>query len=288
MDTPKRHLAKWSLSLALLVLLTAVPMIAGLGYALLYSLGLVGLLREGFSWQHWRNVLGSWAFWQSLGFSLYLAAGSMALAIALALQLVLRWRGAWQKGWLSYGIYLPLTFPAMVVAFLVFQWLTGAGWFARLAYHSGLLKDVNQFPAMVNDQWGIGILLAHAAMATPFFAIFFGQLYVAERLPAYAQLAASLGATQRQVRRRVLIPVLLRRGSPTLILYFVFVLGSYEIPLLLGSQSPQMLSVLAIRKLQRFNLQDIPQAYVICLVYAALVLVVTPMLLRRFRMKAHE
>ncbi|MCB9082554.1 MAG: sugar ABC transporter permease [Lewinellaceae bacterium] len=278
----------WSPGLLVLFLLTAVPLVAGLGYALLYSLGLVGLLREGFTLQHWGAVLGSMVFWKSLTFSIYLATASMALAIMLALQLVLRWRDTWQSGWLSYGIYLPLTFPAMVVAFLVFQWFTGAGWFARLAYHVGLLQDVDQFPAMVNDPWGLGILLAHAAMATPFFAIFFGQLYAAEGLANYAQLAASLGASERQVRRRILIPVLLRRASPTLILYFVFVLGSYEIPLLLGSQSPQMISVLAIRKLQRFNLQDIPQAYVICLVYAALVLVVTPMLLRRFRMKAHE
>jgi putative spermidine/putrescine transport system permease protein len=53
-------------------------------------------------------------------------------------------------------------------------------------------------------------------------------------------------------------------------LFFVFVLGSYEIPLLLGRQSPQMMSILTMRKLERFDLATIPQAYVIALIYTVM------------------
>lgn len=77
------------------------------------------------------------------------------------------------------------------------------------------------------------------------------------------------------------MPVLLRQSFPTLVLYFIFVMGSYEIPLLLGSQSPQMMSVLTIRKLQRFDLTDMPQAYVVGVLYTVFVVGVVVFLLRK-------
>jgi putative spermidine/putrescine transport system permease protein len=168
----------------------------------------------------------------------------------------------------------------MVVAFVVFQTLSGAGLASRLAYNLGLTGGIEDFPNWVNDAWGAGIIAAHVFMATPFFIILLAQLYQSERLGEYAQLAATLGATARQSARRVIVPVLLRQSFPTLVLYFIFVMGSYEIPLLLGSQSPQMVSVLTIRKLQRFDLADIPQAYTIGVLYMVFVSAAAVFLLR--------
>jgi putative spermidine/putrescine transport system permease protein len=167
-----------------------------------------------------------------------------------------------------------------VVAFLVFQMLSGAGYASRLAYRLGLTGGIEDFPNWVNDPWGVAIITSHVLMATPFFIILFSNLYQNERLGEYAQLAATLGATARQSARRVIVPVLLRQSFPTLLLYFIFVMGSYEIPLLLGSQSPQMVSVLTIRKLQWFDLADMPQAYVIGILYTVIVVGGAILLLR--------
>jgi putative spermidine/putrescine transport system permease protein len=60
-------------------------------------------------------------------------------------------------------------------------------------------------------------------------------------------------------------------------------MGTYEIPLLLGRQSPSMLSVLVIRKLQRFNLADIPQAYAISVIYIILVSIILMLVYRSQR-----
>jgi putative spermidine/putrescine transport system permease protein len=120
-------------------------------------------------------------------------------------------------------------------------------------------------------------------MATPFFIILFSNLYHNERLDEYATLAATLGAKHVYVARKVIIPVLLYRSFATLVLYFVFILSSYEIPLLLGSQSRQMISVLTIQKLQRFNLNDIPQAYAISVLYGIIVIISVASLLKNKR-----
>ena len=259
------------LNLLFYVTVTLGPLLLGVGYALLYSLGLTGLVSRGLSLDAWEKTIGTGVLWTTLGFSIGVAAVSIALSVGLALATVLYGRSLFQRGALSFLIYLPLVFPAIVVAFYTFQLLGKAGFLSRLAYQAGLSDGLTAFPDWVNDPYGIAIVFAHVLMATPFFIILFLNLYSNERLEDFSRVAVSLGATRAQARWRVAIPVLIRKSFATLVLYFIFVMGSYEIPLLLGSQSPQMVSVLAIRKLQRFNLGDIPQAYAISVVYALLV-----------------
>lgn len=267
--------------LALFALLTVAPLAAGILYALAYSLGLTGLLNTGFTLAHWRAVLGAGVFWQALWFSAAQAVGAISLALALALVVVL-WRpGAFRTGLLSFAIYLPLTMPAIVVAFLAFQGLSKSGLLSRMAYALGFIGGLEQFPDMINDPAGIGILLAHAGMATPFFILLLTQLYEQERVAAYTSLAATLGATRRQRILKVQTPLLLRRAFPTVVLYALFVMSAYEIPLLLGSQSRPMVTVLAVEKLQRYNLADIPQAYTISVLYSVVVIGATLWLLGR-------
>ncbi len=241
------------------------------------------MLGQGFTLAHWQAVLEGQSLWRSLGYSLCLATSSMGLATGLALWLALRGREAFTGGWLSTLIYFPLTLPAMVVTFFVLQLLSQAGLLARVAAQLGWITAPSDFPSLVNDALGGGIMLSHVLMATPFLLILFLNLYRSERLPELTQLAGSLGGSVRQIRRRIEIPILLRAAYPTLVLYFLFTLGSYEIPLLLGREDPQMVSVLIERKLMRYNLADKPEAYVIAVIYAGLTLGLVGSLLGRSR-----
>lgn len=261
------------LGLALFFLLAAFPLLLGIGYALLYSLGLTGILGEGFTLEHWQAVLGSAAFWETMAFSTYVALVAIGLAVGLALAVVVRRPLAFGSGALSFFIYLPLAIPAIVMAFFIFQLLSKGGAVSRLAFQLGLVEGLQQFPDWVNGQYGIGIIAAHFLMALPFFIILYTHIYQSEGMPALVQQALSLGASRRQAAWRVAAPALFRRSFATVVLYFLFVMGSYEIPLLLGSQSRQMVSVLAIQKLQRYNLGDIPQAYAISMLYSIIVIV---------------
>jgi putative spermidine/putrescine transport system permease protein len=267
--------------LVLFVALAGLPLVAGMVYAGLYSTGLTGLVNKGWTGDHWAEVLRGGVFWSSLGFSCYIALVSIGLAFLMALGIVLLWVKDLQRGWLSYVLYVPLTLPAMVVAFLGFNFLSKGGLFSRLCYQLGITDSLQAFPEWVNDRWGIGIIAAHVFMATPFFTILLANLFSSERIMEYREAARTLGARPWSINLRVVVPLLWKRSFPTLVLYTLFVMGSYEVPLLLGSQSPQMVSVLAIRKLQKFNLMDIPQAYGISLLYTALVIVVVTVLIGR-------
>ena len=177
-------------------------------------------------------------------------------------------------------VYLPLAMPAIVTAFVSFQLLGKTGLLSRLFYRLHIINDLQQFPDLINDKLGIGIIATHVLMAVPFLLIFFSNLFVSERLAALSNVAASLGANKRQMMYRIVLPVLLKRGLTTVLLYFIFVLGSYEIPLILGQQSPQMISVLIVKKMQRYNLFDIPQGYFLSCIYSLFIILLLFIFLR--------
>lgn len=145
----------------------------------------------------------------------------------------------------------------------------------------GLVERAGELPELVQDPWAIGIVLTHTFLAVPYLALLFTRLGVGERLEGLAQLAVSLGATPFQVLYRVQLPVLLRAAASNLVLLFVLVFGSYEIPLLLGRQSPQMISVLTLRKYALFDLSEKPEAFALALLYTAWVLALLTWLVRR-------
>ena len=169
------------------------------------------------------------------------------------------------------ALYLPLAFPAMVAAFLAFHWLGNAGLLSRIAWQLGWISEPRQFPDLINDPWGIGIILTHYAMATPFFTLMFKAIYADNRVGELCLAGASMGATRSEQVRRIALPLLWQKARPTLLLYGVFVAGSYEIPLILGVQSPQMISVYAVTKMNRFDLNTRPQAYIIALLFTVIV-----------------
>jgi len=256
----------------LFLLLTVAPLLMGILYALLYSLGIIGLMSEGVTLAYWEQTLGDTEFWLSLGYTFYIALITISLTVIAALGLTLFLKKPFQKGLPGFSLYMPLAFPAIVVAFLVFQVASQSGLLSRIAWQLGWISDSATFPDLVNDTFGIGIIAAHTFMAVPFFSLYFMNLYDGERIRGFSQVAKSLGASRIQQLFRIEVPILLQRAFPTIILYTIFVLGSYEIPLILGRQSPQMMSVLIIRKLRKFSLDTIPEAYVAALLFLAVII----------------
>lgn len=259
------------IAIVIFIILAAVPVVAGVIYALLYSLGGIGLLKTGWTLGYWEQTLISPQFWQSLAFSLYIALSVMVISLAIAMSLVMSWVRQFGKGWLSYVIYLPLAFPAIVMTFFSLQLLSKGGFLSRVFYNMGVIDDLNNFPELVNDEYGIGIIFSLCLLIIPFFTILYSNIYANEKMDQLIESAQTLGASKRQIKMRVVIPILFNKSIFTIVLFFIFIMGTYEIPLLLGRQSPSMLSVLVISKLQRFNLIDIPQAYAISVIYIALI-----------------
>ncbi|WP_254245128.1 ABC transporter permease subunit [Hymenobacter sp. BRD67] len=242
------------------MLVLGLPL-AGLGYALAGSLGLAGPLATGFTGHYWQELTHDTGLLYAALYSLWIAVAAVGLSVGLALVLVLRAQPTLRRSALPALLYVPLVMPSLVVAFYLFQLLSRAGWISRLSFQAGLTSSLAAFPELVQDAAGVGIILAHVLLLFPFITLLFQAIYQESRLDDYRQLTLTLGASAGQFRQRVARPVLLRRAAPTLLLSFMATLGAYDIPLLLGRPYPQMLSVFIATRLQRFDLRELPAAY---------------------------
>lgn len=256
---------------AFFLLFAVAPLAAGLVYVLLYSLGLVGALSQGFTLDNWRNTLTNSGLWASLGLSALLATVVTLVSTALALWLTVWLYPLLQRPRVRFLLHFPLAVPPMVAAFVSFQWLGSSGMLARAAFALGWISQPDQFSPLVNDPWYLGVALTLVLTTAPFFLLLFLSHYQLAGLAQLSQAAATLGAAPRYIQRYVVAPVLLRRAAPTLLLYGIFLFGAYEVPLLLGRQNPALISVFIAQKFNKFNLSDLPVAYVATVLYAALV-----------------
>jgi putative spermidine/putrescine transport system permease protein len=265
------------------LLVSVLPIAASLVYVGLYSVGVAGLLSTGFTGSHWSAVLASSEVWGSLALSTWVASAVVAVSAAIGLTLAL-WQGAaLDRGVLGTSLYVPLALPAIVAALLVFMLFGATGWVPRLLLEMGWIEALDDRYSLVQDSYGMGLITAHVLFTAPFLAFFFRGLTISERLEELTRVAAALGASAHQRLWSVAIAVLLQRGSAMLALVFILTLGSFEIPYLLGRQSPQMISMLVWRKYGRFDLSVKPEALAIAIIYAVFIAVLLFVLFRRGR-----
>lgn len=263
-----------SLSFYLYVGLMLLPLFAGFLYSFLYSTGSIGLLSKGFTWHSWAAVFNDSSILNTFLDSALVATISIAISMVLALYLVLRTQLAYTKGMLQTILQIPLAFPPMIIAFFMFQLLNKGGILSRIFFKLGLVSNIEAFPTLVNDNYQIGVIAALVFLSTPFLIVFFIQKINANNLNDFANISKTLGATRWQTERKILLPILLKYSWFNIALYWLFLFGNYEIPLILGNQNPQMISVLISQKLTKFNLNDLPQAYVLAILYLFVVIAV--------------
>ncbi len=237
-------------------LLVLVPIAAGLVMAAAWSVGWVGLAGDGFTWRYWTAVLLDADVWISLAWSAWTAGMAVVTSGLLAAVVVLRPLSRLEVR----VVAMMMALPAVVVACLVY--FTGAAW-------------------LVQDAWGLGMLLAHVAMIAPFLVLLVHRAAEQVGLRRLLDVARSCGATGRKLHARVSAPILWSRVRFQVILLWIAWTGSFEIPLLLGRSWPEMISVLVYHTFARFSLDLRPEAFVMALVYVAVVAVVFTLAWRR-------
>jgi putative spermidine/putrescine transport system permease protein len=105
-------------------------------------------------------------------------------------------------------------------------------------------------------------------LVTPFLMLLLDRVARHESLEMLSAVARTLGASPWQAWRRVSLPVLVRASAPVLSIYWVVLMGAYDVPLLVGAQYPAMMSVLIERRFSQFDLDLRPEAYALATLYA--------------------
>ncbi len=137
--------------------------------------------------------------------------------------------------------------PPVVVATAGVLLLSQSGVLARLAATLGLIEAPSEMPALLYASHGIGLVLMLAWKELGFLSMLACTL-ASQLDPELEAAARSLGADRRSIQRRVVLPQIWRGLQPGIVAAFVFVVGSYELPRLLGPSRPQALGMMILER----------------------------------------
>jgi putative spermidine/putrescine transport system permease protein len=257
----------------LLALLVASPVLLGVAYAALASVGVVGAGASGVvSVDRVIDVLTFRSTWRAIGWSLYVSATATGIATLLAAAVAMQFGATRRSHRAARALAtLPLPVPHLVAAATVLFVFAQSGLLARVLFAFGLVAAPADMPALVYDRAGVGLIMALAWKELPFLAIVAFAVRHGEH-DALAEAARTLGAPPTQLRRLVTWPLLWRGMAPAVIAVFVFALGSYETAVLLAPVDPVPLAVLTMERFADPALARRGEGYVLALV--ALVLAV--------------
>ena len=131
------------------------------------------------------------------------------------------------------------------------------GVLARIGYALGMLQEQQQFPMLIYDTKGVGVILAYLWKEIPFI-LYFVIALMANINENLGEAAINLGAGRWTAFCKITLPLCKGAVISGFLIIFVFALGAYELPFLLGATSPKALPVLAYQQYIHPDLRNRP------------------------------
>lgn len=191
----------------------------------------------------YRELFSQEWFYHSLALTLFVSLSSSLISVIAGIFISYR---IWKlpENLKKWGILtrIPLILPHITVGFIVILLFSRSGFFSSLSNYLGLTDSMESFPLILYSRLGIDIILAGVYKETPFAVIMIYAVLIRldRRLIETAQM---LGAETRQIFTGIIFPHLIPVISTVFIILFIYNIGSFEIPYVLGSSSPGMLSI---------------------------------------------
>lgn len=254
----------------LLVLPALVPIVLVLGAAVVMgaaqSLGLTPLVGEPhLSADAYTVSAGSGDVWQAVGVSLAVASAATAIAIVVGFATALAVTSTRRGGRVLASLAAAtIPVPHIIGAAAVGLLLADSGWLPRI-----LGADAGSWPQLVAGPWWGAVVLEYAWKESAFIALVIVTSIAADA-DELSDTAAVLGAGPASRIRHVIVPI----AAPGVIvggaISFIYALGSFEVPWLLGRAYPEPLPVLAYRLFTSTDLTARPQALAVAMLTVAM------------------
>ncbi len=246
----------------------------GLVLGLIQSLGyLPAAGMQSMSIKHFANVLGDPDFLQSLMLTLYVSLTSTVIAAGLSIFVAFFLLLLPAKSRLVHFIFqIPLTVPHLVIAVAMVFLLAPTGLLSRVVVKLGLIDSSAAFPLLVNDRWGIGIILTYVWKEIPFITLMI--LSVMRRSGVeLLEVGRTLKADRWQRFRYITLPTIFPSLGAACLIVFAYTFGAFEVPFLLGQTYPMMLPVRAYKNYSDVDLLARPEGIATGLIIAGVIIV---------------
>jgi putative spermidine/putrescine transport system permease protein len=244
--------------------LGALPALGVVG--VLFGGALVGAVRTslqsdpfagGYTLAAWRAVLWDPGFAAAVGFTVAITGVTTGLSVIVALPVAAALRG---RAWARTVATLPVLVPHLLVAAVAVLWLGHGGLADRLL--TALPIDV------VRARSGLGIVVVYLVKEVPFLALLLLAAWDDE-IAAREEAAAVHGAGPVARLWHVVLPGVRGPLAVGTLVVAAFVLGSFEVPLVVGPTRPDTIATYALRVTQVADLSGRAEAAAALLVATA-------------------
>jgi putative spermidine/putrescine transport system permease protein len=244
----------------------------GLVLGILQSMGdLPALGPTRYSLVHFQRVLTDPDFLVSLGLTLYISLTSTLIAAVvsvIAAMALLSFRK--NRRVIDFVFQLPLTVPHLVIATAVVFLLAPTGLVSRMLQAMGLIDGSAGFPLIINDAWGVGIIVTYVWKEIPFITLMI--LSVLENAGTeLLEVGRTLNADRWQRFRYIILPTIFPGLGAACLIVFAYTFGAFEVPYLLGRTYPMTLPVWAYRNYSDVDLLARPEGIATGILIAAVV-----------------
>ena len=195
----------------------------------------------------------------ALGFTFWIAFASTVISTLTGVALALGLRNS--RSAMSV-LQIPIAMPHLTMAIVLLHLASPSGLISRTAFALGFIQSPAQFPDLVQDPYGLGIILTYWIKETPFLAVTSLALLMRSGRQ-YEEVAQNLGAGYWDRLRFVTLPLLAPAILPAALIVFAFVFAAFDVPFLLGRSYPTVLSVLAQRYFQSSEVAGRPSAMLV-------------------------
>lgn len=228
------------------------------------------------------------SFWDSLEFSLRVSFISTIFSLLIGTIVTKVLYEALLKKYWKQLVWLPMLFPHFIAGYLVLLIFAPSGLFSTWAYQVQLIEDMSQFPIIIMDRQGVGIIQTYIWKEIPFVVLMLLPVF-AQIDNRYKEVVTTLGGGRWEMFRTVewpwLFPVIIETG----LIVFAFVFAAFEVPYLLGATYPKMLPVLAYQWFFEGDWSNRPLAMASMLLITAFIMMVATMFFyllqkKRYRM----
>ncbi|MGD6793389.1 ABC transporter permease subunit [Metabacillus indicus] len=250
------------------VLFTFIMVFAGLWLAAAESLTAPDGAKSLSAYQ---DLFTNESFRDSLFYSLKITLLSTVISILAGLLIIRSVYPLLKNRYLKLAAWIPMLFPHFVWGYMLFLLLSQNGWISSISVELGLISSTGAFPDLMKDSEGTGIILTYVWKEIPFVLLIL--------LPVYLQLNTgrkdavyTLGGNEWDAFKLVEWPVLIPSLIEIFILLFSFIFAAYEVPALLGTTYPKMVSVLTYEWFYSGDWSRRPAAFAVMILSTAVIL----------------
>jgi putative spermidine/putrescine transport system permease protein len=225
------------------------------------------------SLKHYTNIIADPDFFKNLGLTIYISSISTVIAALISVVaaiLLTKFRAS--RRLVDFVFQIPLTVPHLVIATAIIFLMAPSGLMSRALQAIGFIDNPSQFPLMINDSWGIGIILTYVWKEVPFITLMVLAV-LNNQGSELLDAARTLHANRWQRFRYVVLPIIFPSLGAACLIVFAYTFGAFEVPYLLGQTYPMTMPVWAYRNFSDIDLMSRPEGIATGLIITAVVAV---------------